>query len=86
MKITWKPALEKHEPTLARLLIGDTFMFTEYDETIGPFLVIDQENHYLSKKYMPNIGVFVLNLAKNTIHHRTITAKVQPVNCEITVR
>lgn len=86
MKIMWRRILEKHEPILGNLKVGDTFMFVEYDETTGPFLVIGPKGYCYSKGAHKNARVFVLNLAENTIHHRTTSAKVQPVNCEIVVK
>ena len=86
MKVIHKLIESKIVPTLACLKINDTFMFVEYDLQTGPFLVIDHKGYCRSIVNHPNKRRFVLNLALNTIHHRTVTAKIVRVNCVIIVK
>ncbi len=86
MKIEWEHNEKNEHESLGNLKAGNTFMFVDYDLDTGPFLVINTQGYCRPKQMCyQNSKMFILNLATNTITHRTLSAIVRLVYCNVLV-
>lgn len=72
---------------LGNLKSGDIFKFEKYDKD-QIFLILPQNTSYLERgsDFNKSTHVYLLNIEKNTIHHRTKDAIVQKLEGCLEVR